>query len=789
MLIPFSELKSRFKINPQGVLHIGANNGEEAEAYYSNGVQRTVWIEAIPEVFQQLQETLKPYPNALAFNECVHSLNNLHLNFNVTNNNGQSSSFLPFGTHATVHPDVTVVRQISVTTIRLDKLLKDNNLDIADYDFINIDIQGAELFALRGFGELLKKVKYAYLEVNEKELYKGCALLPQIDEYMKEYGFERVDIKMAGDTGWGDAFYIQKELLSHSDNAGGNMTMTFIPAPELIKLQAEGRQHRDTHPGPVETITLSADLSFAKVVKKYRLPVRGVINAGSHHGNDILQYQQLGINNMVMMEPEVNAFQKMINTHKVNARFLNMALSEFDGNQDLYLCTGDDGRSNSFYAPKILTTQYPKIKFQGQVSVKTSRLDRLGIDIGQFNCLHLDVNGFELRALRGSLDFLHHCDYIYTKLYFAELYEKGCMATEVDDYLQQFGFARIDTDKVGKTWGYALYMKTKDPLFPSKKQADTLFPDVKPSELANAYLESGVENEGVVQVPESFRPHITQFDPVDNTIPFEEWFYRNFSFDDQMQTARVYLPIFWNSYYQNHDIRNKPGYLQELQYFINALDKEKKYYTVCTYPDGILNDVSGLDLTVFGVNAAKSTTTIPMSCQPHPYNFGDIDKDVFISYIGGDLHPLRKQLVDSMPKDQRKIYISTEEHTLEEYCRILARSRFVLCPVGFNEVNFRVTEALQYGAIPVKIYETGKMPKELDVMDVLLFPGIITDNVKNLIKAINLYEEEAATWKVNDGWKVVDATQDKIKEVYYSYYSHDGCKSYIQEQLAKEVAK
>jgi hypothetical protein len=113
----------------------------------------------------------------------------------------------------------------------------------------------------------------------------------------------------------------------------------------------------------------------------------------------------------------------------------------------------------------------------------------------------------------------------------------------------------------------------------------------------------------------------------------------------------------------------------------------------------------------------------------------------------------------------------------------------VLCPVGFNEVNFRVTEALQYGAIPVKIYETGKMPKELDVMDVLLFPGIITDNVKNLIKAINLYEEEAATWKVNDGWKVVDATQDKIKEVYYSYYSHDGCKSYIQEQLAKEVAK
>ena len=56
----------------------------------------------------------------------------------------------------------------------------------------------------------LKKVKYAYLEVNWKELYKGCALLPEIDSYMKSFGFELMEAVEAGRTSWGDGFWIKK---------------------------------------------------------------------------------------------------------------------------------------------------------------------------------------------------------------------------------------------------------------------------------------------------------------------------------------------------------------------------------------------------------------------------------------------------------------------------------------------------------------------------------------------------------------------------------------------------
>ena len=55
----------------------------------------------------------------------------------------------------------------------------------------------------------LDKVDYIYSEVNEKELYIGCALIPQLDEYLSGFGFKRVETKMCGNTGWGDALYIK----------------------------------------------------------------------------------------------------------------------------------------------------------------------------------------------------------------------------------------------------------------------------------------------------------------------------------------------------------------------------------------------------------------------------------------------------------------------------------------------------------------------------------------------------------------------------------------------------
>ena len=47
-----------------------------------------------------------------------------------------------------------------------------------------------------------------YLEVNEKELYKGCGLLPEMDVFLETHGFKRVLMEMTCH-GWGDALYVR----------------------------------------------------------------------------------------------------------------------------------------------------------------------------------------------------------------------------------------------------------------------------------------------------------------------------------------------------------------------------------------------------------------------------------------------------------------------------------------------------------------------------------------------------------------------------------------------------
>jgi len=208
MLFNFDQIVRRWKIKPEGVLHIGASEGQEAGAYQRNGISRQIWIEAIPEVYEKLKLNIKGNPHAKAVNACISDRDGESVTFHVASNGGQSSSIFEFDTHSQVHPDVTFVKDITMTTERIDSIFS------PDYFkgewLLNIDLQGAELKALHGMGSLLKSFKWAYIEVNKAHLYKDCPLIGDIDGYLGNYGLIRVDVKWCGNTCWGDAIYIRQ---------------------------------------------------------------------------------------------------------------------------------------------------------------------------------------------------------------------------------------------------------------------------------------------------------------------------------------------------------------------------------------------------------------------------------------------------------------------------------------------------------------------------------------------------------------------------------------------------
>lgn len=207
MLIDFRELFPKYGIKPKGVLHVGANRGEEFPVYMELGITRQIWIEANPEIYEQLKDTIKSNPDALAYNYAMGDVDSVPTILHVSNNGSQSSSILELGTHKEQHPDVHYIKDIPVTMRRVDCLMPE--LIAKNYDFLNIDVQGFEFQVLKGMGEYLDYIKWAYLEVNRDKVYKDCALVYEIDRFLFDIGFERVETKWVGN--WGDALYIKNQ--------------------------------------------------------------------------------------------------------------------------------------------------------------------------------------------------------------------------------------------------------------------------------------------------------------------------------------------------------------------------------------------------------------------------------------------------------------------------------------------------------------------------------------------------------------------------------------------------
>ena len=207
MLIAFEEiiriLLSK-NINISGCLHIGAHECEEINFYNKLGLENKdiIWIDAI---LSKVTEAInRGIPNV--YNAVITDKNDEDILFNISNNI-QSSSVLEFGTHSQEHPWVVYTDKIKQKTITIDTFFERNKMDPSKYDFWNFDIQGAELMALKGATQSIKHAKVIYLEVNEKELYKNCGLITDIDTFLSQYNFKRVLTNMTAH-GWGDALYI-----------------------------------------------------------------------------------------------------------------------------------------------------------------------------------------------------------------------------------------------------------------------------------------------------------------------------------------------------------------------------------------------------------------------------------------------------------------------------------------------------------------------------------------------------------------------------------------------------
>jgi FkbM family methyltransferase len=206
MLIDFHDAIRRHGFKVENVLHVGAYTAAEIGFYQPHGARHIHWVEANRGLCERLRKRLDPKLNLVTC-AVVSDRDGDTVSFNITNNT-QSSSILDLGEHSNLFPGIRYVDSETRTTTTIDKIMEKTNID-GRVDFLSIDIQGAELLALKGAKETLDRTDALLLEINEVEMYKGCALVGEVDDYLSDYGIHRVETGRYRDHPWGDALYIR----------------------------------------------------------------------------------------------------------------------------------------------------------------------------------------------------------------------------------------------------------------------------------------------------------------------------------------------------------------------------------------------------------------------------------------------------------------------------------------------------------------------------------------------------------------------------------------------------
>jgi FkbM family methyltransferase len=213
-----------YSVPVSGVVHVGAHRGEELENYIVDGVQRAVWIEPNPEVYDEmmthfaaygwdLENRIKNHTFMLAASDVDDQEVDFYLVYGpdagfMEGNKGCSSMLKPIGRF-----ESWFQKKITATTVTLDTLMERNNLDPSDYQCLMIDTQGAELLVLRGAENLLKHITLIVAEVTfHTPDYEDNPTFEEVRDFLDAHGFSHVTTGFWGDDHQGDGVFIRKEF-------------------------------------------------------------------------------------------------------------------------------------------------------------------------------------------------------------------------------------------------------------------------------------------------------------------------------------------------------------------------------------------------------------------------------------------------------------------------------------------------------------------------------------------------------------------------------------------------
>jgi FkbM family methyltransferase len=171
-----------------GVIHVGANTGQERNRYAALDLN-VVWVEPNPAVYEVLRSNISGFAKQSAYCYLLAEEPGREYTFHISNDGAQASSILDMARVQDIWPDVEFTHEMQIAATTLADVIHVEKIDLRNYGALVLDTQGSELLVLRGAIPVLKRFQFVKSEVADFESYTGCCRLDELTEFMSQHGF------------------------------------------------------------------------------------------------------------------------------------------------------------------------------------------------------------------------------------------------------------------------------------------------------------------------------------------------------------------------------------------------------------------------------------------------------------------------------------------------------------------------------------------------------------------------------------------------------------------------
>jgi 2-O-methyltransferase len=206
-----------------------------------------------------------------------------------------------------------------------------------------------------------------------------------------------------------------------------------------------------------------------KIAKPYLPNNPVIVECGAYDGVDSLEMiRQWPLATVYSFEPVPELYKKLVRTTKIcqSIHTYELAIGDMIGTTKMYVSTlrrspNEPSQSSSLLAPKTHLTHAPHVLFNNEITVDVTTFDEWAKqhNVDHVDMMWLDMQGYELHALKASPNILSTVQVILTEVEYDEAYQGQYQYREVKKWLEEQGFQMIAENKECSWFGDALFVR------------------------------------------------------------------------------------------------------------------------------------------------------------------------------------------------------------------------------------------------------------------------------------------------------------------------------------------